>query len=116
MATQWGIPRTVLLKGRETMVWDEEQQQRLPALGLGVEESNHRWRGPQGAWCPQGKAACILRDCKVALGGVGDLQWFGDGGTSNSRGISCKSLGGQERGQRQGGPGCDGRNGTLAKG
>lgn len=68
-------------------------------------------------WCPRGKSACILREWEIALGeNVGDLQWFGDRATSNSRGLSCKSLGGQELGQRQGGPGCDGRNGPLAKG
>lgn len=78
---------------------------------------NHDWRGVQVMWCPQGKSACIMRDWEGALGEkVGDLLWFGGCGTSNCRRLGRKSLGGQEPGQRQGGPGHGGKNGPLAKG
>ena len=75
-------------------------------------EEGRDWRGLQGAWRPQGKPAFVAR--KGWVGALRqeaeNLQWFGGWGTSNSRGLSH-----QELGQRHGGPGHDGKEGTLAR-
>lgn len=52
-------------------------------------------------WCPWGESACVMREWEGALGErVADVLWFAGGGTSNSRGLSHRSL--RVRGQVKG--------------
>lgn len=98
-------------------IWEQGQQEHLPALGLGVEDEQP-WlvRGTRYA-VSSGQVGRHYEGMGRSTGGkVGGLLGFGGCGTSNCRRLGDERLGSQELGQRQGGPRHGGKNGALAKG